>query len=128
MNAAAILLAHHADDQVETVLMHLLRGSGLAGLRGILPIAPFPFTIDDLRFTIDDSPFPPLLRPFLTTTRPEIEAYCQEHNLTPMQDESNQDTRIRPFAGRSSITSQHVTTCSNLMAIRFSRLRTRQPT
>ena len=94
VNAAAILLAHHADDQVETVLMHLLRGSGLAGLRGILPIAPFPFTIDDLRFTIDDSPFPPLLRPFLTTTRPEIEAYCQEHNLTPMQDESNQDTRF----------------------------------
>ncbi len=94
VDAAAILLAHHADDQVETVLMHLIRGSGLAGLRGILPIAPFPFTIHHSPFTIHHSPFPLLLRPLLTTTRPEIEAYCEEHNLTPMQDESNQDTRF----------------------------------
>lgn len=92
VNAAAILLAHHADDQAETVLMHLIRGSGLAGLRGILPVALFPFRIEDLRLTIDD--LPPLLRPLLTTSRTEIEAYCREHDLTPMQDESNQDTRF----------------------------------
>jgi len=90
VDAAAILLAHHADDQVETVLLHLLRGSGLAGLRGILPIAPFP-----LPSPPSTHPSPPLLRPFLTTTRQEIEAYCQTHQLNPVHDASNQDTQFQ---------------------------------
>ncbi len=79
--AAFILVAHHADDQAETVLMHLLRGTGLAGLRGMLPAAPLP-----------RAPHITLLRPLLAVKRTDIEAYCQRHALQTMQDESNLDT------------------------------------
>jgi tRNA(Ile)-lysidine synthase len=81
VGAKAIAVGHHADDQAETVLMHLLRGSGLAGLRGMRPVSPLPGA-EDLW----------LVRPFLTTTRAEIEQYCQEQGLNPIKDPSNQDT------------------------------------
>ena len=81
--AQVVLVAHHADDQAETVLQHLLRGTGLSGLRGMQPISPLPGA---------DTYW--LLRPFLYTTRADIEAYCQEHQLQPVQDESNRDSRF----------------------------------
>ncbi|MCB8944102.1 MAG: tRNA lysidine(34) synthetase TilS [Ardenticatenaceae bacterium] len=81
--AFTVVVAHHADDQAETVLMHLLRGSGLAGLRGMLPTAPLPEAENCW-----------LIRPFLHTTRADIETYCQEHHLQPIHDESNEDIRF----------------------------------
>lgn len=80
VGAQAVVVGHHADDQAETVLMHLLRGSGLAGLRGMLSAGALPGA-DDLW----------LLRPLLTTTRAEIEQYCREHGLNPISDPTNQD-------------------------------------
>jgi tRNA(Ile)-lysidine synthase len=81
-HAQAVLVAHTADDQVETVLMHLLRGSGLAGLRGMRPWSlPNPW-----------SEKIPLVRPLLSVWRSEIDAYCVENHLTPIEDQSNQDT------------------------------------
>ncbi|MCB9432895.1 MAG: tRNA lysidine(34) synthetase TilS [Ardenticatenaceae bacterium] len=77
----AVLVAHNADDQAETMLLHLLRGSRLRRLRGIAPVAPL--------FT---APHLPLLRPLLTVPRAEIEAYCRENGLVPRHDPSNQDT------------------------------------
>lgn len=80
-NACCIAVGHTADDQVETVLMHFIRGSGLAGLRGMLPVGRLP-----------QAPGLRLLRPFLTTTRAEIEAYCRENELRPVQDPSNRQS------------------------------------
>lgn len=77
--ADAIALGHTADDQAETVLLHLVRGSGLAGLRGMALVARHVF---DGRSVV-------LARPMLEITREETLAYCQALGLSPRQDESN---------------------------------------
>jgi tRNA(Ile)-lysidine synthase len=79
-----IAVGHHADDQVETLLLHLLRGTGFRGLRGMQPIRPLPADPDCL-----------LLRPLLYTSRAEIEAYCHDQQLQPRHDATNRDTRFR---------------------------------
>lgn len=80
-DAAAVAVAHTADDQVETVLMHLLRGAGLAGLRG-MPYRSLPNPWSETL---------PLIRPLLGTWRAQIVAYCAGRNLQPVLDASNLD-------------------------------------
>lgn len=91
-DARYVAVGHHADDQAETVLMHLLRGSGLAGLRGMLPSTQLcKYHI----LTKKDSPIPPdimLIRPLLSVTRAEIKAYCEIHGFETRTDLSNFDT------------------------------------
>ncbi len=80
--ALAVAVGHTADDQVETVLMHLLRGTGTRGLRG-------------MTYRSDTHPWHthiPLVRPLLHVWRSETEAYCEAGQMTPLQDASNQDT------------------------------------
>ncbi|HEY3306914.1 MAG TPA: tRNA lysidine(34) synthetase TilS [Desulfuromonadaceae bacterium] len=72
---SAIAVAHHSDDQAETVLMRLLRGSGAGGLAGMS-------AINDHR----------IIRPLLGFSRAEIEHYLQEQGLTYREDSSNLDT------------------------------------
>lgn len=84
VGAFHIVTAHHAGDQAETILMHLLRGSGLYGLRGMAFRAPLPSAPDLI-----------LVRPLLLVSRLELEAYCQTHGLTPRQDMTNQDVRYQ---------------------------------
>jgi tRNA(Ile)-lysidine synthase len=79
--AAAVLVAHNADDQVETILMHLLRGSGLAGLAGM--------AYQTLPNAWSDSI--PLLRPLLSMRRNEIMQYLSANNIVPAFDPSNLD-------------------------------------
>lgn len=83
VGAAAVLVAHHADDQAETVLLHLLRGSGSGGLRGMQAVSVVPGSEGVV-----------LLRPFLTTNRADIEAYCARHRLPFRYDASNEDVQF----------------------------------
>jgi len=82
VGASSAAVGHNADDQVETIIMHWLRGAGTAGLRGMRPVQRWPLPGIDLR----------LVRPLLEIPREEIEAYCQEHHLSPRFDRSNLDT------------------------------------
>lgn len=80
--AQAVAVGHTADDQVETLLMHLLRGSGLSGLRGM----PFRAIIPAWDLAV------PLVRPLLAFWREETLAYCRAQGLEPVYDPTNQDT------------------------------------
>jgi len=80
-HAQAVAVAHHADDQVETVLMHFLRGAGLPGLSGM----EFRRTLKSWDKSI------PLVRPLLGVWREEIEAFVEEAGMQPRVDASNRD-------------------------------------
>jgi tRNA(Ile)-lysidine synthase len=82
LECAAVAVGHTADDQVETVLMHFLRGAGLAGLRGMLACGVI---------TEWDSAIP-LVRPLLGVWREEVMDYCKSYALDPVFDQSNLDT------------------------------------
>jgi len=75
-----LLTAHHADDQLETVLLRLLRGTGVRGLRGIAPLQPF------------GSGF--LARPLLGMSRAEILTAARDWGLEWIEDPSNRNTRF----------------------------------
>jgi len=78
-----IVLAHHRDDQVETLLLQLLRGAGVKGLAA-MPL----LRIQDPGSRIPD---PGILRPLLDVTREEILVYARDRGLEWVEDESNQD-------------------------------------
>ncbi|MEO0443239.1 MAG: tRNA lysidine(34) synthetase TilS [Pseudomonadota bacterium] len=70
-----LLMAHHSDDQAETLLLRLFRGAGVLGLSAM----PAQRSLGPAR----------LLRPLLTSTRSELEHYAQRHKLCWVEDESN---------------------------------------
>ncbi|MBA2679497.1 MAG: tRNA lysidine(34) synthetase TilS, partial [Ktedonobacteraceae bacterium] len=71
-----IAVAHHLDDQVETLLLHWLRGGGLASMVGLQPRQQ------------------DIIRPLLSFTHAQTLAYCVEHRLPVLEDASNSDTRF----------------------------------
>jgi tRNA(Ile)-lysidine synthase len=84
-NLGKIATAHTQDDQAETVLMWLLRGSGLKGLGGMPPTHQLDGT------NIESASCPVVIRPLLGVSRTEIEEYLNERHLTFRLDRSNQD-------------------------------------
>ena len=80
--ADAIVTGHTADDQAETILLHLIRGSGIDGLTGMRPRAPLP---------TDRTASPALIRPLLEITRTETEATCRAFDIDAAHDPSNCD-------------------------------------
>ncbi len=77
-NAAAVATAHTSDDQVETILLNIIRGSGLGGLRGI----------PERRGKI--------VRPLLPFSRAETRVYCEENGLWTHDDPANFQLRVQP--------------------------------
>ena len=73
-NANKLAIAHNKNDKAETIIMNVLRGSGLAGLKGIEPIRENKY-----------------IRPIIKCERTEIEKYCEENNLNPRIDKTNFD-------------------------------------
>jgi tRNA(Ile)-lysidine synthase len=88
-----LLLAHHQNDQAETVLLQLLRGAGVAGTAG-MPSSR-ELKIKEGKIT--------LWRPLLEQSKQELEAYAKEHKLKWIDDPSNQDSKYRRNAIRKTI-------------------------
>ncbi|HEY8284997.1 MAG TPA: tRNA lysidine(34) synthetase TilS [Chloroflexota bacterium] len=85
VGADCIATGHTEDDQAETVLLHLLRGSGLDGLAAMRPRRG------------------DLARPLLTQTRQATAAFCEAHGLEARHDRSNEDPAFRRNAVRSQL-------------------------
>lgn len=88
VGATRVAVGHTTDDHVETIIMHLLRGSGTRGLRGLLPASHWRTEGASLV----------IIRPLLELTRDETTAYCRQHRLAPRTDASN--LSLEPFRNR----------------------------
>ena len=86
VGAWAVALGHNADDQAETVLMHLIRGSGLDGLRGMDAISTW--LSSDVQQQVN------LFRPLLSVTKEQLRSYCEEQGITYREDPANRDMRF----------------------------------
>jgi tRNA(Ile)-lysidine synthase len=95
LGLTAMLTAHHLDDQVETLVMRLNRGSGVRGLGAMRPNGPLP-GYPELR----------LLRPLLGWRRAELEKICAVAQLSPAIDPSNQDERHERVRVRRALADQ----------------------
>jgi tRNA(Ile)-lysidine synthase len=93
--ADCIATGHTAGDQAETVLMRIARGSGVRGIRGMLPVSGVP-----------GAPERRLVRPLLGTGRVDTEAICAEFGITPIVDPSNADPSYTRNRVRATVLGQ----------------------
>ena len=81
VGASAVVVGHTADDLAETVLLHILRGSGLHGLRGMAEVSPWPWPAQAQVLT--------LFRPLLAANKTDTVAYCRELGRAFRDDSGN---------------------------------------
>jgi len=79
IDADRVAVGHTIDDHIETILMHLIRGAGTRGLRGLQPCSRWQSSGNSLT----------VIRPLLPVSREETADYCHHHKLTPRIDASN---------------------------------------
>jgi len=91
-NSSSVMVAHHADDQVETILMNLIRGTGLNGLIGMDYVSYGEF-----------SKSIPIIRPLLDVWKDEIMSFCEDNDLTFIIDETNTDEVFTRNSIRASL-------------------------
>jgi tRNA(Ile)-lysidine synthase len=96
VGANRIAVGHTRDDQVETILMHILRGTGITGLCGLAPCSPMAYDSQGMSLRAEALSVAKgqrsdllVIRPLLDITREETTNYCQEHQLAPRIDSSN---------------------------------------
>lgn len=94
-NVPLLLTAHHQDDQAETVLLQLLRGSGVAGLGGMETANTAPDLLGDPDLIV--------ARPLLAVSRSELEGFAASKRIAYIEDESNADTRYARNALRHQV-------------------------
>jgi tRNA(Ile)-lysidine synthase len=90
-----LLTAHHLDDQAETVLLQLLRGSGPAGLSGMDAANTAAGLLQNASLV--------MARPLLQASRKQLESYVAKHNISHIHDESNDDPRYARNALRHTV-------------------------
>jgi len=90
-----VLTAHHANDQAETLLLNLLRGTGIPGLSGMANERPIDSRSKSRHLM--------LVRPLLDITRDTLETYARLHSIDYVEDPSNLDTRVRRNALRHTV-------------------------
>ncbi len=79
IGAERVAVGHTMDDHIETILMHLIRGTGTRGLRGLQPVTVWQSAANSLT----------IIRPLLEVSHQETEDYCHQHQLMPRLDASN---------------------------------------
>lgn len=94
-HVSILLTAHHQDDQAETVLLQMLRGSGVAGMSGMDIHNTAPDLLGDANLT--------MARPLLAASRIELAAFADKNNIRFVEDESNSDLRYARNALRHTV-------------------------
>jgi len=104
-HCVAIAVAHHQNDQAETLLLNLKRGTGIRGLCGMRPLSVNPIVSNSV----------PIIRPLLCTTRDYIEYYLQsKRHLNWVVDSTNQDTSIARNAIRHELSQYSKSEIENI--------------
>ena len=93
---AAVVVAHHADDNAETLVLNMIRGAGLKGLTGMKPVSSLPYADNaSLRGASVTWQSPCLLRPLLTFTRKQIEGHAFAWKVPYREDKTNSSVEYR---------------------------------
>ena len=88
-----LVTAHHAEDQIESIMLHILRGSGVSGLCGIAPCRTFANEFF-------------LVRPLINSQKEDILSYCEENGINFVSDSTNSDTCYARNFIRAELTPQ----------------------